>query len=150
MKAPRTRRQILAFGMGISLGAIIPRAATATEQREFEVYFEEGSDQISQEGLDGIKVALDFVLAPFVGQDRDSLKIWVVVVGHASADENVSDKMELSKLRAWHVADKLVAMGVPHDKIAADWKGDTCPTTWTHGKTVTAANRYVSIDPSFP
>lgn len=156
------RRTLLTLGGGLCAAAATrtvtakanPAQASSSfpaiiETREFTVYFDNDDSSISQAGLGVIKEAIDFIQAN-ANAANDPIDISrLVMVGHSDPSELATDVVALSEARAGRVADKFFELGVPADKIAVDWKGDTQPSDWLDGKTQAAANRRVTIDPIF-
>ena len=149
MRLPTRRRALRGLAGGLGLASLTPLKAFATSQPQFTIYFDEGSNILSQEGITSLNKAFDYILSPLAAADRDGLDRWLNVIGYADQNEIATDLMELSKLRAWHVADKLVAMGVPGNKIATDWFGATRLAS-SYGGPTSSNNRQADIFPLFP
>ncbi len=117
------------------------------DAREFVIYFDAGDNSLTNEDQATVADVINFI----DGFERENLPLKrVIVVGRADASErSLGDTLDLSKLRAWHVADALVNAGVPASQIAVDWKGDTDPVTWPDPKGPPVKNQSVTIDFNF-
>jgi len=123
--------------------------AHATEQPVFYVYFEQGSDQLTADGAQAINAMVARAKAAEADLKAQSIPMRIVIVGYADRSGPAAYNIELSHRRAYKVAETLEGLGIPHDSLAVDWKGESMPKIETPDGAPEPQNRRVEIWPYF-
>ena len=133
---PPVAKRLSASEVNAEFAAVLH--ALPDRPKTFLVYFQEGTDELTQES----RVEFEKILADL----RERAAPDVVVIGHTDRVGNLQYNDKLSLQRAERVRAELVKLGIPESRIEVAGRGEREPLVATDDEVAEPRNRRVEIN----